>query len=85
MEMTVRMPANYNVLSENEMTYTTGGAWTDWYAGFNIAGDVIGAVMAGVMIVNWVGMLGGARHWVAANKSNDLGTNIENGVKGLGD
>ena len=52
MEMTVRMPANYNVLSENEMTYTTGGAWTDWYAGLNVAGDVVGAVMTGVMIVN---------------------------------
>ena len=26
MEMTVRMPANYNLLAEEEMTYTTGGA-----------------------------------------------------------
>jgi len=26
MEMTVRMPANYNVMSGEEMTYTTGGA-----------------------------------------------------------
>lgn len=81
MEMTVRMPANYNVLSENEMTYTTGGAWTDWYAGLNVAGDVVGAVMTGVMIVNWLDMLGGARNWVAANKTNDLVTNLENGVK----
>src|SRR5699024_2411825 len=81
MEMTDRMPANYNVLSENEMTYTTSGAWTDWYAGLNVAGDVVGAVMTGVMIVNWLDMLGGARNWVAANKTNDLVTNLENGVK----
>ncbi|OUN72416.1 hypothetical protein B5G12_09115 [Faecalibacterium sp. An58] len=26
MEMTIRMPANYNVMSGEEMTYTTGGA-----------------------------------------------------------
>ena len=26
MEMTVRMPANYNLMTEDEMTYTTGGA-----------------------------------------------------------
>ena len=26
MEMTVRMPASYNLMTEEEMTYTTGGA-----------------------------------------------------------
>ena len=56
MEMTVRMPANYNLMTADEMTYTTGGAWTDWYAGLNVAGDVVGAVMTGVMIVNWLGI-----------------------------
>ena len=81
MEMTVRMPANYNVLSENEMTYTTGGAWTDWYAGLNVAGDVVGAVMTGVMIVNWLDMLGGARSWYAANKTGNIGTDIENAIQ----
>jgi len=80
MEMTVRMPANYNVLSENEMTYTTGGAWTDWYAGLNVAGDVVGAVMTGVMIVNWLDMLGGARNWYAANKTGNIGTDLEKGI-----
>ena len=37
--------------------------------------------MTGVMIVNWLDMLGGARNWYAANKTNDIGTNIEKGVK----
>ena len=31
MEMTVRMPANYNLMTEDEMTYTTGGAESIWF------------------------------------------------------
>ena len=81
MEMTVRMPANYNLMTADEMTYTTGGAWTDWYAGLNVAGDVVGAVMTGVMIVNWLDMLGGARNWYSVNKTDDIITNVENGIK----
>ena len=81
MEMTVRMPANYNLMTADEMTYTTGGAWTDWYAGLNVAGDVVGAVMTGVMVINWLDMLGGARNWYSVNKTDDIITNVENGVK----
>ena len=81
MEMTVRMPANYNLMTADEMTYPTGGAWTDWYAGLNVAGDVVGAVMTGVMIVNWLDMLGGARNWYSVNKTDDIITNVENGIK----
>ncbi len=78
MEMTVRMPANYNLMTEDEMTYTTGGADI---ANVYLVRDVVGAVLTGVMIVNWLDMLGGARNWYAANKTNDIGTNIEKGVK----
>lgn len=79
MEMNVRMPANYNVMNEEEMTYTTGGAID--LGVFYLAGDVASWILTGVMVVNWLDMLGGARNWVAANKTNDLVTNLENGVK----
>ena len=37
-------------------------------------------VRTGVMVVNWLDLLGGARRGYAANKTNDLVTNLENGV-----
>lgn len=78
MEMTVRMPANYNLMTEDEMTYTCGGAdLTTVY----LARDIASWVVTGVMIVNWVDMLGGARNWYAANKTSDIGTNIEKGIE----
>ena len=82
MEMTVRMPANYNLMTEDEMTYTTGGAdFGNIAIGTMVGTGVASWILTGVMVVNWLDMLGGARNWVAANKSNDLVTNIENGVK----
>ena len=83
MEMTVRMPANYNVLSENEMTYVTGGAidFGNIAIGTMVGTGVASWILTGVMVVNWLDMLGGARNWMAANKTNDLVTNLENGVK----
>ena len=82
MEMTVRMPANYNLMTEDEMTYTTGGVdFGNIAIGTMVGTGVASWILTGVMVVNWLDMLGGARNWVAANKSNDLVTNIENGVK----
>ena len=82
MEMTVRMPANYNLMTEDEMTYTTGGIdFGNIAIGTMVGTGVASWILTGVMVVNWLDMLGGARNWVAANKSNDLVTNIENGVK----
>lgn len=82
MEMTVRMPANYNLMTEDEMTYTTGGVdFGNIAIGTMVGTGVAGWILTGVMVVNWLDMLGGARNWVAANKSNDLVTNIENGIK----
>lgn len=77
MEMTVRMPANYNLMTEDEMTYTEGGSILD---GMYVASNVVSWVLTGVMVVNWLDLLGGARRWYAANKTNDLVTNLENGV-----
>lgn len=81
MEMNVHMPAAYTLMTEDEMTYTTGGAWSDWYASLNVAGDVVGAVLTGVMVINWLDMLGGARNWYSANKTDDIVANVENGIK----
>ena len=82
MEMTIRMPANYNLMTEDEMTYTTGGVdFGNIAIGTMVGTGVAGWILTGVMVVNWLDMLGGARNWVAANKSNDLVTNIENGIK----
>lgn len=82
MEMTVRMPANYNLMTEDEMTYTTGGVdFGNIAIGTMVGTGVASWILTGVMVVNWLDILGGARNWVAANKSNDLVTNIENGVK----
>lgn len=77
MEMTVRMPANYNLMIEDEMTYTEGGSVL---GGVYVASNVVSWVLTGVMVVNWLDLLGGARRWYAANKTNDLVTNLENGV-----
>lgn len=75
MEMNVRMPANYNVMNEEEMTYTTGGAPAVYYA--SLAGSL---VVGGLMLYNWIDLLMGARGWYAANKTGDLGTDLEKGV-----
>ena len=77
MEMTVRMPANYNLMTEDEMTYTEGGSVL---GGVYVASNVVSWVLTGVMVVNWLDLLGGARRWYAANKTNDLVTNLEDGV-----
>ncbi len=79
MEMNVRMPANYNVMNEEEMTYTTGGAID--LGVFYLAGDVASWILTGVMVVNWLDMLGGARSWYAANKTGNIGTDIENAIQ----
>ena len=76
MEMTVRMPANYNLMTEDEMTYTNGGA----------AGDVAAVVAWGVGVAatvawywNWIDQLLGARRWYAANQTGNIGTDLEKG------
>lgn len=76
MEMTVRMPANYNLLAEEEMTYTTGGDATAYAVGYLI-GWGLGAY-------NWIDMLMGTRRWYAANKTGNLGSDFEKGFDAWG-
>ena len=77
MEMTVRMPANYNLMTEDEMTYTTGGAAVD---GVVVATGVVNLVIGGLALYNWIDQLLGARRWYAANKTGNIGTDLEKGV-----
>ena len=56
MEMTVRMPANYNLMTEDEMTYTNGGAAAD---GVVIATGVVNLIIGGLTLYNWIDQLQG--------------------------
>ena len=76
MEMTVRMPANYTVMSQDEMTYTEGGAAVNVGLALYSAASI--AVSIG-LLVNWAQMLGGARNWYAANKTDNIATDLDNG------
>ena len=86
MEMTVRMPANYNLMTEDEMTYTNGGAAVD---GVVVATGVVNLIIGGLALYNWIDQLLGARRWYAANKTGNIdaanktgniGTDLEKGV-----
>lgn len=76
MEMNVRMPANYNLMTEDEMTYTTGGSTAGDVAATVTSAAILGVWIAGA--VNWVSMLMGAHNWYGANKTGDVGTDVEN-------
>ena len=78
MEMTVRMPANYNYMTEEEMTYTTGGDAVSSAVNTVTGVAILGLWVAGT--VHWIDMLLGARRWYAANQTGDLGTDLENAV-----
>ena len=78
MEMTVRMPANYNLMTEDEMTYTTGGADAGSAAAIITGG--ISLAIWGLGLYNWIDQLLGARRWYAANKTGNLGTDLEKGI-----
>lgn len=80
MEMTMRLPANYNLMTEQEMTYTEGGAF-DWGVATTVAAGVLDVAVRAAVIVNWLDLLSGARNWYAANKTGDLLTDAENSVE----
>lgn len=80
MEMTMRLPSNYNLLSENEMTYTDGGA-LDWMGITTMVTGAAGTVINVALLVNWIDLLGGARRWYASNRTGDVITDAENGIQ----
>ena len=64
MEKKLMMPANYNVMSEEEMTYTEGGAGEAWLLGYSLGSLAVAAVSIGNMI--WG--VSESRKWIQANK-----------------
>ena len=77
MEMTIRMPDRYNVMSEEEMTYTNGGAAADVIA---VTSTIVSTVAGIYAIYSTIWGITGARNWVAANKGGDLMTTAEKAI-----
>ena len=77
MEMTIRMPDRYNVMSDEEMTYTNGGAAADVIAVASAAVSIVASVYA---VYSTIWGITGARNWVAANKGGDLMTTAEKAI-----
>lgn len=71
MEMTMRLPSNYNILSEEEMTYTNGGSDTA-----EVIGSIIGIGIVGWYVYNYVDCIIMARHWYKENKGANIGTAV---------
>ena len=68
MEKKLMLPANYNVMNEEEMTYTSGG---DGFTAPFAVGWTIGAVIS---VANLIWGLDQTRTWIKNNKKN--GENI---------
>ena len=71
MENKMKMPANYNVMNEEEMTYTQGGSWLPWVAStaFSIWG-----------LYNYYKGMVATRNYVAAHKGQDTAALLEGGM-----
>ena len=86
MENTLHLPKHYSPMSEQEMTYASGGtALEGLMSGAYAIGGVAGLIISGVLIYNFVDCLIDARSWYKANKTGDLGDDLGNGVNALGD
>ena len=86
MENTLHLPKHYSPMSEQEMTYASGGGALDGLMpGAYAIGGVAGMVVGGLLIYNFVDCLIDARSWYKANKTGDLGDDLGNGVNALGD
>lgn len=81
MEKKMMMPANYNVMTEEEMTYTEGGAAADILLGTaNLVAGVAGIAVAGLYLYNYYKGMVAARNYVAAHKGEETGKMLEGGI-----
>lgn len=67
MEKKMMMPANYNVMNDEEMTYTHGGAASDAVI---IGYGLIGTAATILSIGNLIWSVGVTRDWIAKNKKD---------------
>lgn len=84
MEKKMMMPANYNVMTEEEMTYTQGGAAAD---GAAILAGVVSTVswvasiaVGGLYLYNYYQGMVAARGYVSAHKGENASQLIEGGL-----
>lgn len=77
MEKKLTMPANYAVLSQDEMTYTEGGAGEILTA----ASGVVSLAITGLFIYNYVWGLNAGRSWVKAHKTESTSTIIDHALQ----
>lgn len=81
MEKKMMMPANYNVMTEEEMTYTQGGAAADGAAiALSIASRVAGLAIGGVYLYNYYQGMVAARDYVSAHKGENATQLIDGGL-----
>ena len=78
MEMTIRMPDRYNVMSEEEMTYTNGGAAAEVVTIASAAASTV-ALVYGIYSTIWG--ITNARNWVAADKGGELISTVEKAME----
>lgn len=81
MEKKMMMPANYNVMTEEEMTYTEGGAGTDVVWGVARAVSwVAGVAVGGLYLYNYYQGMVAARDYVSAHKGENATQLIDGGL-----
>lgn len=94
MENKMMMPASYNALNEEEMTYTCGGASDVGTVVAAVAGLAVGALS----LYNYVWGLNESRKWLKKNKTGNvfttaskaldatvdyMGTSVLNTIRGI--
>ncbi|MGN0662488.1 MAG: hypothetical protein ACI4LE_05010 [Faecalibacterium sp.] len=86
MEKKMMMPANYNVMNDEEMTYTYGGAGLTFADAVSVSSGVIMLAGAVLSIGNLIWGVGVTRDWIGKNKKD---TSVESLVnlagKGVSD
>ena len=75
MENKMKMPANYNVMNEEEMTYTTGG-----FDPIGAIASVAGTAFGIWNLYNYYKGMVATRNYVASHKGQDTAALLEGGL-----
>ena len=79
MEKKIMMPANYNVMSEEEMTYTQGGNAVD--AAFSAVVSLSSLAVSVLYIYNYAKGMKATREYIKAHKGEDTSTLVDGGIE----
>lgn len=77
MEKKIMMPANYNAMSEEEMTYTQGGALGDFIWPVVWASEI---AVSCLYVYNYAKGMIATRDYIKAHKGEDTSTLIDGGL-----